>query len=1101
MKKKILTSLLMGAFLFASTSVVTSCKDYDDDINNLQTQIDNLQKIVGDINAAIGKGYYLTDVKPIANGVEIFTSNGGDFKITNGADGKDGKDGVDGKDGKDGTTWTIGDDGYWYQNGTKTNYKAIGQDGKDGKDGLNGKDGKDGKDGLNGKDGKDGKDGVDGLNGKDGKDGKDGLNGKDGKDGKDGVDGLNGKDGKNGKDGVDGQNGDYYVPNAETGKFDRYTYNTTTKQYEKDATEAEEDKISFLAPGTITAVMDNDYLKLFNVEGAETDPIVIALFTHLKSLVFSPKFYYEGIEAFDFATYNFKSWTVKAVSADGDFSTDKPEQGAEVTYAPDLAATYFLNPSNAKMSAEAENYKFIGFNRNYTRAGEDVINKAFKVTKADLETKGEVTVHAQYDGNVIKSIAADKQVTVLALQYTQGDTIITSDFAAIQANAYKGLVLNHLKEVVSEGTSGRLAPAKDPEEVHDHLYRSAAEAIANLPMDSVVWNDEDGIDLRELVNTHRYDEEGKEDHAWDENAADTESELAQSGFTYEFELVGYVDGSNKTSQSAHANIKDGYILRPQMTKDGKQQEWGYDQNQATIGRMPLVRVLLKMGDKIADVGYLKLKIVATKEEPTKPEAESYEIPTFAEPDYVLNCGDENVLDKKLVWHEVEEPIYAHEKISLSKEDFEKYYKLDMKEGVAKQFGEAVIDAEELATPIGEIKQTTTDVAGTMTEILSWTVKNQQAYTLVKGTKEGETPTEPIFTYIRFVKQDGAPSDKPAQFYVKFTWSPKVYTNPTSAFTNESKIKQIWYANNDPVAGSGYENIHGNVPTVGTGNVKDFVVPLTYAIVGNNLHVDKIAAPYEKLNENLHVTANFIDGNGLYANANGTELHNVVKAEQTQETLVATIDPETGNVTYADTDVAKELLNKVGHRDLANSVTAKIAMKAVACENEGNYEIPVTNNSFDLKFLRPITITSATAEFTDAETAGSEHDIQMSFIDWREHDFVAEKDAEARKGYNYFEFYGVESITVDTESDEATTNINGKVQKLNEVTKELKFSFTPATADEIKEGKFGKLKFVNGKLTLGGFYIDYPMTVTYAWGTIKGTLRCNFKKTIQNAKRF
>ena len=177
------------------------------------------------------------------------------------------------------------------------------------------------------------------------------------------------------------------------------------------------------------------------------------------------------------------------------------------------------------------------------------------------------------------------------------------------------------------------------------------------------------------------------------------------------------------------------------------------------------------------------------------------------------------------------------------------------------------------------------------------------------------------------------------------------------------------------------------------------------------------------------------------------------------------------------------------------------MKAVACEGEGNYEIPVTNNSFDLKFLRPITITSATAEFTDAETAGSEHDIQMSFIDWREHDFVAEKDAAARKGYNYFEFYGVESIMVDTESDEATTNINGKVQKLNEVTKELKFSFTPATADEIKEGKFGKLKFVNGKLTLGGFYIDYPMTVTYAWGTIKGTLRCNFKKTIENAKRF
>ena len=42
MKKKILSALLLAAFGFAVTSTVTSCKDYDDDINNLQTQIDAL---------------------------------------------------------------------------------------------------------------------------------------------------------------------------------------------------------------------------------------------------------------------------------------------------------------------------------------------------------------------------------------------------------------------------------------------------------------------------------------------------------------------------------------------------------------------------------------------------------------------------------------------------------------------------------------------------------------------------------------------------------------------------------------------------------------------------------------------------------------------------------------------------------------------------------------------------------------------------------------------------------------------------------------------------------------------------------------------------
>ena len=40
MRKKYLSALLFGALLFASTGTFTSCKDYDDDINNLQGQID-----------------------------------------------------------------------------------------------------------------------------------------------------------------------------------------------------------------------------------------------------------------------------------------------------------------------------------------------------------------------------------------------------------------------------------------------------------------------------------------------------------------------------------------------------------------------------------------------------------------------------------------------------------------------------------------------------------------------------------------------------------------------------------------------------------------------------------------------------------------------------------------------------------------------------------------------------------------------------------------------------------------------------------------------------------------------------------------------------
>ena len=42
MRKKYLSALLFGALLFASAGTFTSCKDYDDDIDNLQQQIDGL---------------------------------------------------------------------------------------------------------------------------------------------------------------------------------------------------------------------------------------------------------------------------------------------------------------------------------------------------------------------------------------------------------------------------------------------------------------------------------------------------------------------------------------------------------------------------------------------------------------------------------------------------------------------------------------------------------------------------------------------------------------------------------------------------------------------------------------------------------------------------------------------------------------------------------------------------------------------------------------------------------------------------------------------------------------------------------------------------
>ena len=54
MRKKYLSALLFGALLFASAGTFTSCKDYDDDINNLQEQINTINTTLTELKSQIG---------------------------------------------------------------------------------------------------------------------------------------------------------------------------------------------------------------------------------------------------------------------------------------------------------------------------------------------------------------------------------------------------------------------------------------------------------------------------------------------------------------------------------------------------------------------------------------------------------------------------------------------------------------------------------------------------------------------------------------------------------------------------------------------------------------------------------------------------------------------------------------------------------------------------------------------------------------------------------------------------------------------------------------------------------------------------------------
>ena len=149
--------------------------------------------------------------------------------------------------------------------------------------------------------------------------GKDGAQGEQGVAGKDGINGTNGKDGiawTIGQDGFWYQNGEktefyalgttavattttvieaspkYYMPNPVTGCFDIY----------QDGVKIESTSISFLGTGTITATMDKDNLTLYGIAGAlgPNNSITISMSSALKSMVFVPYLYLDGIESIEY---------------------------------------------------------------------------------------------------------------------------------------------------------------------------------------------------------------------------------------------------------------------------------------------------------------------------------------------------------------------------------------------------------------------------------------------------------------------------------------------------------------------------------------------------------------------------------------------------------------------------------------------------------------------------------------------------------------------------------------------------------------------------------------------------------------------------------
>ena len=721
MKKRIFGMLLMGAMVVASVSMFTSCKDYDDDINELRSLIDKNAKAIDDIVAKITNGSAITEVASAADGaVTVTMGNGQQYTIYNGKDGAD---------GKDGTVWSIGTDGYWYLNGEKTDYYALG---KDGKDGAPGKDGKDGVDGKDGKDGVDGQDGADGKNGKNGKDGVNGKDGQNGKDGKDGVDGKDGKDGQNGKDGVDGKNGEYYVPNAETGCFDKYTWDATTGAYVKSAT-----TISFIAPGVVTAVIDGSNLTLYGVKDKDgkVDPkgIVISLSNALRSIVFAgdelsgstlaidkiKRTYLDGVPAIKVNTFGFSALKDKNKNKAGEIwqqTTDKAGNVIKSYINPTTYAYYHVNPSNVKVE-DLKNLSYV------VKA-----DAAYIVTRGKSDGFGAKAEFAEFKDGILKvkvitegqpaesdallAYEGQNTISTIALQATKkvadGNEVITSDYTAVYKNDLDDLIIAENNKYAKIGSyegkqevtykdlatntqksySTKYSHASVYQDYHfrqgDNVMSGAVNAFTNLDLNAgtlknqIVWDNTtstnygEGEDptvdwklayngkynLYDLVTVHK-----SNNIPGSATAVCSAAELEARGLKLEFEIV---TGYNLPVPGATPAIETPQDKFISINENGEIQAEVYGETNkiAAVGRTPIIRAkLVHESGKVVRVSFIKIQWVRATAAPVGEKC--YDLYLN---DLGFGCNGGKL---RTTVEQINTQLYT--KLNMSKEQFHKAY--------------------------------------------------------------------------------------------------------------------------------------------------------------------------------------------------------------------------------------------------------------------------------------------------------------------------------------------------------------------------------------------------------------------------------------------
>jgi hypothetical protein len=413
----------------------------------------------------------------------------------------------------------------------------------------------------------------------------------------------------------------------------------------------------------------------------ELNVIRTILSSDLRSLVFIPYTYVDGIEAIAYPWFTIEEYLTNRQSASPAETFDRPARYGEtqpvnapakltvpksidyvidkadnvsaaspVTYLPEIGVDYHMNPSTAN-TKYADLIGFAQHDSRYTetttRAAGDLVVLAEKNEKSGYKffnNKAGVLSTGLKVTDIDELIKKENYVVALQSKTSMADVNITSDYAQVYPEHVTKLSIAWAKEnnrvddtgakpvnAWDEDCEGVFADADTYHKVSKYakhmLFDTPKEALLASPSVFVAFNDAAGVSLGSYLQTC-FDREGNQ--GGDQyHAAWPFKDEEKYGFHYVFNIVSYGhvknlnDGSGNNTGAVvmeddkYAHLKGDTIIANAYNSTDAAA------TETAIGREPLVQVLLMHGDKVVKDGYILCRITAdldnTKEVEKYPE--------------------------------------------------------------------------------------------------------------------------------------------------------------------------------------------------------------------------------------------------------------------------------------------------------------------------------------------------------------------------------------------------------------------------------------------------------------------------------------------------